>query len=91
MSVADFVDRLNQNAGNVLSASERTTAINRFGTNPVDSNNFTARANTIRQIAEDPDLVAAEQNRSFVSDAVFRLLAAQSRRCSGIDARLLRI
>jgi hypothetical protein len=65
-SVADFVDRLNQNAGNVLSASERTTAINRFGTNPVDSNNFTARANTIRQIAEDPDLVAAEQNRSFV-------------------------
>jgi hypothetical protein len=66
LSVADFVDRVNRNSGNVLSASERQTAINRFGTNPVDSNNFTARANTLRQIAEDPDMVAAEQNRAFV-------------------------
>jgi hypothetical protein len=30
LSVADFVDQLNRNSGNVLSASERTTAINRF-------------------------------------------------------------
>jgi hypothetical protein len=66
MSVTEFVDRVNQNAGNVLSASERTTAINRFGTNPVDSNNFAARANTLRQIAEDADMVAAERNRAFV-------------------------
>jgi hypothetical protein len=66
MSVTEFIDRVNKNAGNVLSASERQTAINRFGTNPVDSNNFTARANTLRQIAEDPDMVAAERNRAFV-------------------------
>jgi hypothetical protein len=38
-----FVDRLNQNAGGVLTLSERTTAINLFG-GAADSSNVTARA-----------------------------------------------
>src|SRR5204862_715669 len=54
-----FVDKLNQNAGNVLSASERTTAINLFG-GAGDSSNTTARAQAVRQIAEDQDLYNAE-------------------------------
>jgi hypothetical protein len=66
LTPAQFIDQLNQNAGKVLSASERTTAINLFGSAAVDSNNLDARAKAIRQIAEDPDLVAAEQNRAFV-------------------------
>jgi hypothetical protein len=65
LTPAQFIDQLNQNAGKVLSAGERTTAINLFGT-AVDSNNLDARAKAIRQVAEDPDLVAAEQNRAFV-------------------------
>lgn len=65
MNPAQFVDKLNQNGGNVLSATERTTAINLFGL-AADSSNITARAQVIRQIAEDPDLYNAEFNRAFV-------------------------
>jgi hypothetical protein len=65
MTPAEFIDRLNQNGGNVLSASERTTALNLFGNVP-DSSNLDARAQVIRLVAEDPDLVAAEKNRAFV-------------------------
>jgi hypothetical protein len=68
-----FVDQLNQNAGNVLSSSERTAAINRFGGAP-DSSNLTARGQVLRQIAEDPDLVAAENNRAFVLAQYFGYL-----------------
>ena len=65
MTPAQFVDKLNQNAGNVLSASERATAINLFG-GAADSSNSTARAQALRQIAEDQDLFNAESNRAFV-------------------------
>lgn len=65
MTPAAFVDKLNQNAGNVLSASERTTAINLFaGAN--NTTNNTARAQALRQVAEDQDLQNAEFNRAFV-------------------------
>lgn len=60
-----FVDRLNINAGFVLSASERTAAINLFG-NSANTANINARAQVLRQIAEDPDLYNAELNRAFV-------------------------
>jgi subtilisin family serine protease len=60
-----FVDALNTNAGNVLSAGERTTAINLFGGAP-DSSNTIARAQALRQVAEDVDLQNAEINRAFV-------------------------
>jgi hypothetical protein len=65
LTPAQFVDALNGNAGNVLSASERTTAINLFG-GAGDTTNQTARAQALRQVAEDPDLVSAEFNRAFV-------------------------
>ena len=65
MAPADFVDKLNTNAGNVLSAAERTTAINLFG-GAANTANITARAQALRQVAEDPDLSNAEFNRAFV-------------------------
>jgi Calx-beta domain len=62
---AQFVDTLNQNAGNVLSASERTAAINLFGS-ASNTANPTARAQALRQVVEDEDLQNAEFNRAFV-------------------------
>jgi hypothetical protein len=73
MTPAQFVDKLNQNAGNVLSASERTTAINLFS-GAADSGNTTARAQALRQLAEDPDLFSAESNRAFVLTQFFGYL-----------------
>jgi hypothetical protein len=65
MTPAQFVDKLNTNAGNVLSASERTAAINLFG-NAADTTNINARAQALRQVVEDTDLYNAEFNRAFV-------------------------
>jgi hypothetical protein len=65
MTPAQFVDKLNTNAGNVLSPSERTTAINLFGI-AADTANVSARAQALRQVAEDGDLYNAELNRAFV-------------------------
>jgi hypothetical protein len=62
---AQFVDTLNQNAGNVLSPSERTAAISLFGS-AGDTSNNTARVQALRQVAEDQDLETAEFNRAFV-------------------------
>jgi hypothetical protein len=62
---AEFVDQLNTNAGNVLSGTERATAIGLFGS-ASDSSNLTARAQALRQVAEDPDFTTAEFNRAFV-------------------------
>jgi hypothetical protein len=66
MTPSQFVDKLNANAGNVLSASERTTAINLFGSNAADTTNVSARSQALRQVAEDADLQSAEFNRAFV-------------------------
>jgi len=65
MTPTQFVDKLNTNAGNVLSASERTTAINLFG-GAGNTTNTNARAQALRQVAEDQDLVNAELPRAFV-------------------------
>ena len=65
MTPAQFVDALNTNAGNVLSSTEQTTAINLFG-GAGNTSNTTARAQALRQVAEDQDLVNAEFNRAFV-------------------------
>jgi hypothetical protein len=73
MTPTKFVDTLNSNAGNVLSPSERTTAINLFG-GAADSSNLTVRAQVVRQIAEDPDLYNAEYNRGFVMAEYFGYL-----------------
>ncbi|HYX27944.1 MAG TPA: FG-GAP-like repeat-containing protein [Pyrinomonadaceae bacterium] len=73
MTPAQFIDRLNQNAGNVLSASERTAAVNLFGS-AGDTSNMTARAQALRQVAEDQDLYTAENNRAFVLAQYFGYL-----------------
>lgn len=65
MSPAEFVDRLNQNAGNVLTVSERTALISLFNGAP-DSSNATARGQILRQIAENQNLYNGEFNRAFV-------------------------
>ena len=73
MTPAQFVEKLNSNSGNVLSASERTAAINLFG-GAANSSNVTARAQAVRQVAEDTDLYNAEYNRGFVMAEYFGYL-----------------
>jgi hypothetical protein len=73
MTPAEFVDGLNQNAGNVLSASERTTAIDLFG-GAVNSSDNTKRAQAVRQVSEDTDLYNDEYNRAFVLAQYFGYL-----------------
>ena len=65
LTPTQFVDALNSKAGNVLSSGERTNAIALFGS-AGDSSNINARAQTLRQVAEDQDLFNAEFNRAFV-------------------------
>ena len=73
LTPTQFVDRLNQNTGGVLSLSERTTVINLFG-GAANSSNVTARAQAVRMVAEDPDLYSAEFNRAFVLAEYFGYL-----------------
>ena len=65
MTPAQFIDKLNANAGNVLSASDLAAAIGLFGTS-TDTSNVTARAQALRQVTENQNLVNAEFNRAFV-------------------------
>jgi hypothetical protein len=60
MTPAEFVDKLNLKAGNVLSTSERDTLVSQlqFGQK--------TRAQVVRAVAEDSDLNDAEKNRAFV-------------------------
>ncbi len=60
MTPAQFVDTLNANAGNPLSPSERNQLVNDL------TSNVKTRAQVLRAVAEDPDLVNAEFNRAFV-------------------------
>jgi hypothetical protein len=65
MTPAQFVDRLNQNSGGVLSSSELAAAIGVFGV-AADTSNTDARAQALRQVAENQKLYQAEFNRAFV-------------------------
>jgi hypothetical protein len=73
MTPSEFVDKLSQNAGNVLSASERAAAINLFG-GAAGTSNVTARAQALRMVADDPDFYNAEFNRAFVLAQFFGYL-----------------
>lgn len=73
MTPAEFVDQLNTRAGNVLSETERTTTIDLFN-GAANSSNTTARAQAVRQVAEDSDLYNAEFNRAFVLAEYFGYL-----------------
>jgi uncharacterized delta-60 repeat protein len=73
MSIPSFVDKLNQNAGNVLSSSERAAVISLFG-NSGNTADVTARGKALRQVAEDQDLYQAEFDRAFVLTEFFGYL-----------------
>jgi FG-GAP-like repeat/Domain of unknown function (DUF4214) len=60
-----FVDRLNQNAGNVLTMSERSAMVALFA-GAGDTSNISARAQSVRQVAEHPRVYNSEFNRAFV-------------------------
>jgi hypothetical protein len=60
MTPAQFVDKLNQNAGSPLSQSERDQLVNDL------TSNAKTRAQVLRAVAEDQDLTRAEFNRAFV-------------------------
>jgi hypothetical protein len=62
MTPTDFVNKLNQQAGGVLSASERTQLINELSAR----NTTEGRASVFRKVAEDADLSRNEFNRAFV-------------------------
>ena len=65
LSPAAFIDKLSQNAGISLTTSERATLVGLFG-GAGDSSNLTARAQVLRQVAENQNLYNAEFNRAFV-------------------------
>jgi len=65
MTPAQFVDTLDSRAGTVLSSNDRTTIINLFG-GASDTSNTTARAQAVRQVAENQNLSSNEFNRAFV-------------------------
>jgi hypothetical protein len=60
LTAAQFVDALNTNAGNPLSQAERDQLVNDLATSAK------TRAQVLRAVAEDADLVTAETNRAFV-------------------------
>ncbi|MBV9927082.1 MAG: NF038122 family metalloprotease [Acidobacteria bacterium] len=59
---AQFVDRLNQNAGLVLTAAERSALIDELTAN----NTVAGRASVLRKVAENAELDRREKNRAFV-------------------------
>ena len=63
MTSTQIVDKMNLNAGNVLSGSERSNLIDLLGVNP---NDLSRRAAVLRAVAEDQDLQTAEFNKAFV-------------------------
>jgi hypothetical protein len=65
MTPAQFVDKLNQNAGNVLSSTDSVTVISFFN-GATDTSNLNARAQALRQVAENQNLLNSEFNRAFV-------------------------
>jgi hypothetical protein len=60
LTAAQFVDTLNVSAGNPLSTAERNQLVSDL------SSAVKSRAQVVRAVAEDADLLAAESNRAFV-------------------------
>jgi hypothetical protein len=65
LTPAQFVNQLDQNSGRLLSPSDRSAAIALFG-GAADSSSASARAQALRQVAENANLYKAEFNRAFV-------------------------
>ena len=60
LTPAQFVDTLNNNAGNPLSQAERNQLVSDL------TSGTKTRAVVVRAVAEDADLVSAEKNKAFV-------------------------
>jgi hypothetical protein len=60
MPASQFVDTLNANAGNPLSQSQRDQLVSDL------NGGLKTRAQVVRAVAEDSDLVSAEKNQAFV-------------------------
>jgi hypothetical protein len=60
LTPAQFVDALNANGGNPLSQSERDLLVSELAAQTK------TRAQVVRAVAEDSDLVSAEKNKAFV-------------------------
>ncbi|MFN2492768.1 MAG: hypothetical protein ABR501_07795 [Pyrinomonadaceae bacterium] len=65
LTPVQFVDALFANAGLSPSGAERTAAINEFN-GATNTNDSSARARALRQVAENPTLTQQEFNRAFV-------------------------
>lgn len=63
MSPDQIVDKLDQNAGFVLSVAEKANLVATLGATPAD---VTKRALVLRSVADDSDLRNAELNKAFV-------------------------
>jgi len=63
MTADEFVTKLDQNAGGVLSTFEKSLLISVLGSTPADAGK---RAQVLRSVAEDADLNLRETNRAFV-------------------------
>jgi photosystem II stability/assembly factor-like uncharacterized protein len=63
MTPAQFVDKLNQNSGGVLSQSERDMAVANLA---ASADQTQGRAAALRTVAEDSDMRNNEKNRAFV-------------------------
>src|ERR671920_900578 len=63
MAPAQYVDKLNQNAGFVLTQPQRDALVNQLNTS---AHATAARASVLRQVADNAALRQAELNRAFV-------------------------
>ena len=63
MTAQQFVDKLDLNAGQVLSSAEKTNLVNVLGATPAD---FAKRASVVRSVAENANFSQREFNKAFV-------------------------
>jgi len=63
LTATDVVTRLDSNAGNVLSTTEKSELVAMLGSTPADA---TKRAAVLRSVAENSQLRVAQFNRAFV-------------------------
>ncbi|HJX90790.1 MAG TPA: PA domain-containing protein, partial [Pyrinomonadaceae bacterium] len=82
LPAAEFVNKLNMNAGGVLSAADQATLINNLIPNPSD---VTMRSQTLRAVAENINLRNAEFNKAFVLMQYFGYLRRNPNDSPDID------
>jgi hypothetical protein len=63
MSASEFVGRLDDDAGGVLTEAEKAPLVVELSANPSDA---TLRADVLMRVADSPTLVSREKNRAFV-------------------------